>query len=105
LREKKKIVWSVNTANYGHEGPGLFCVFAECSPVRKKQVRPAAERIMRSLRQRPLAREELSRAKNMIQNAWLQSFETYHQQASSLGLYALDDQLNRLENYLPRILA
>ncbi len=105
LREKKKIVWSVSTDNYGHEGPGIFSVFAECSPSKQKLLRPEVERLFGSLRRRPIQRDELSRAKNMIHNAWLQSFETYHQQAASLGLYALDDQLERLENYLPRILA
>jgi zinc protease len=103
LREKKKIVWSVSTANYGHEGPGIFSVFAECSPSRRKQLRPEIERVFESLRRRAPERKELSRAKNIIHNAWLQSFETYHQQATNIGLYALDGQLNRLETYLPRI--
>jgi zinc protease len=105
LREQQKLVWSVSAVNYGHEGPGIFSVFAECTPARRAQVRPAIEKIFSSLRRSPLTKEEVTRAKNMIQNAWLQGFETYHQQATNLGLYALDEQLDRLENYLPRILA
>jgi zinc protease len=104
LREQKKIVWSVSTANYGHEGPGLFCIFAESSPELRKKLKPEIERLLEALRRHPLTRDELSRAKNMISNAWLQSFETYHHQASILGLYALDDQLERLDGYLTRLL-
>jgi zinc protease len=105
LREKKKLVWSISTGNYGHEGPGLFCIFTECSPAKSRQVRPELERLIAALRRNPLSRDELTRAKNMIQNAWLQSFETYHHQASTLGLYAIDQQLDRLDAYLPRILS
>jgi zinc protease len=104
LREKQKLVFAVTAANYGHEGPGIFSIFAECSPARRKELRPAVERVIRSFL-RSLTQQELTRAKNMIQNAWLQSFETYHQQASTVGLYALDNQLERLETYLPRLLA
>jgi zinc protease len=105
LREEKKIVWSVSAANYGQEGPGVFSIFAECNAAKRSRVRASIEQILQSLKRRKPDRQELSRAKNLIQNAWLQSFETYHQQASTLGLYALDDQLERLEKYLPRILA
>jgi predicted Zn-dependent peptidase len=105
LREKKKLVWSVSTANYGHEGPGVFSVFAECGSAKRKPLRREVEHIFDALRKRPLPPKELSRAKNIIQNSWLQGFETYHQQASILGLYALDNQLSRLDSYLPRIAA
>jgi len=103
LREKKKLVWSVSAANYGHDGPGIFSIFAECPFPKRRPLRPAVERLVNALR-RP-ARSELARAKNMIRNAWLQGFESYHQQASTLGLYALDGQLDRLKAYLPRISA
>jgi zinc protease len=104
LREKKKLVWSVSAANYGHEGPGLFSVFAECSPARRKQLKPEVEQIFRALR-RGISGDEVARAKNLMESGWLQSYETYHQQASTLGLYALDNQLDRLNNYLPKLLS
>ena len=97
MREKKKLVWSVSAANYGHEGPGLFAVFAESTPAKFKRLRSEVEQVFESLRRRPVPHEEVSRAKRMIESAWLQGFETYHQQASTIGIYALDGQLDRLE--------
>jgi len=38
----------------------------------------------------PAFARRITRAKNLIHTGWLQSFETYHQQASTVGLYALD---------------
>jgi predicted Zn-dependent peptidase len=93
----------VGTANYGHDGPGIFSIFAECAPAKRRFLRAEVERLFAALR-RP-TREEMTRAKNLIHNAWLQGFETYHQQASTLGLYALDDHLHRLKSYLPKISA
>ena len=105
LREKKKMVWSISAANYGHEGPGLFSVFAECKPSQQSRVRSEVERQFNALRRSPVPHEELARAKNMITTSWMQNFETTHQQASAIGLYALDGQLERLETYLPKIMS
>jgi predicted Zn-dependent peptidase len=103
LREKKKIVWSVTTGNYSHEGPGLFCIFAECRPDRRSQLRRELDRILGSRNRKSFSDEEVTRAQNLLHHAWLQSFETYHQQAACIGLYAMDNQLPRLNQYLQRI--
>ncbi len=103
LREKKRLVWSIGTAHYGHEGPGIFSVFAECTPANRRRLRFEVEKLFNQLK-KPTA-QELTRAKNMIHNAWLQGFESYHQQAATLGVYALDNQLDRLKSYLPRVAA
>lgn len=103
LREKKRLVWSVGTAHYGHEGPGIFSVFAECTPQKRRSLHREIELLFKKLHQPSVA--ELTRAKNMIHSAWLQGFESYHQQASTLGVYALDNQLERLKTYLPQIAA
>lgn len=105
LREEKKIVWSINASNMTYEGPGLFGVFAECAPARRKVLFSAFDELVRGLRRQPPTSRELRRAKNLIQNSWLQGFETYHNQASTIGLFALEDDLERLKNYLPRLLA
>jgi predicted Zn-dependent peptidase len=47
----------------------------------------------------------MTRAKNMIQTSWLQGYETFHNQAATLGAYALENHLGRLKTYLPKILA
>ena len=41
----------------------------------------------------------------MIQTSWLQGYETSHNQAATIGAYALENQLERLKNYLPKILS
>ena len=61
--------------------------------------------ILRGLKKHPPTSEEIHRAKNLIQTSWLQGYETFHNQASTLGAYALDHHLPRLKNYLPTILS
>jgi predicted Zn-dependent peptidase len=56
-------------------------------------------------RRKPFTQAEVGRAQNLLQSAWLQGFETYHQRASTIGLYALDHQMERLEGYMPRLMA
>jgi hypothetical protein len=41
----------------------------------------------------------------MMQTAWLQGYETFHNQASTLGAYALEGHLDRLRQYLPKTLS
>lgn len=105
VREQQKLVWSISAANLTQEGPGIFAVFAECdAKKRASAVRAIREQWMR-LRRMPPTASEITRAKNILQTAWLQGFETYHNQASTLGHFALEHQLDRLKDYLPRILA
>jgi zinc protease len=103
LRERRKLVWSVSTANYGHEGPGLFCVFAECDASKSASAKKAVRRLLEPAGRARFLPKEVTRAKRQIQQSWLQSFESYHQQASNIGLYSIDHQLPRLANYLERI--
>jgi predicted Zn-dependent peptidase len=65
---------------------------------------PALTEQLKKLRKDPPSVKELDRAKNLMQTAWLQGYETYHNQASTLGLFALDDHLDRLTQYLPKLL-
>jgi predicted Zn-dependent peptidase len=103
LREEKKLAYSVSASNLTHEGPGLFAVFAECSPAKRSRFFLAFEDLLKAFARHRLTEAELRRAKNMIENSWLQGMETYHSQASALGLFALEDDLERLRNYLSRI--
>ena len=105
LREEKKIVWSVGTSNITQEGPGIFAIFAEYDAKNHAKVASAIRAILSDLKRKPPTAEEIRRAKNMIQTSWLQGYETFHNQASTLGAYALENNLERLQNYLPKILA
>jgi zinc protease len=105
LREEKKLVWSVGTSNITQEGPGIFAIFAECDPKKEPATGPAVRGILKGLMQRFPSSEEIRRAKNLIQTSWLQGYETFHSQASILGAYTLEGHLERLQNYLPKILA
>jgi zinc protease len=105
LREEKKLVWSVGSSNITQEGPGLFAIFAECDPKKRAQVGPSVASLLAKLKTQPPTAEEITRAKNLIQTSWLQGFETFHNQAATLGAYALENHLDRLRDYLPKILS
>jgi predicted Zn-dependent peptidase len=105
LREEKKIVWSIGASNLTQEGRGIFAVFAECDAKKRPVVEPAMRSILEGLQKRPPTKEEIGRAKNLIQTSWLQGYETFHNQAATLGAYALEGHLARLKNYLPKILS
>jgi len=103
LREDQRLVWSIGVSNLTHEGPGLFGVFAECDVDKERLLSGALDREWQRLRHSPPSAVEIARAKNLMQAAWWQSFETVHSQAATLGLYALEDQLDRLSSYWNRI--
>jgi len=105
LREEKGLVWSVGATNITQEGPGIFAVFTECAAKKRPAVGPAVAAILHGLKRRPPTIEEVGRAKNLIQTSWLQGYETFHNQAATLGSYALENQLPRLKGYLPKILS
>ncbi len=105
LREEKKLVWSVGASNITQEGPGIFAVFAECDVRNRSKIGPAVQAILQGLKKHPPTPEEIRRAKNLIQTSWLQGYETLHNQAATIGAYALDHQLARLKGYLPKILS
>ena len=93
LREEKKLVWSVGASNITQEGRGIFAIFAECDAKNRPLVAPAVQSILHGLKKHPPTQEEIRRAKNLIQTSWLQGYETFHNQASTLGSYALDHHL------------
>jgi zinc protease len=105
LRETKKLVWSVNAFNLTHSGPGLFGILFECDAPRRDAATEELYRVLRSLKRRAPIDYELRRAKNLIQTSWLQGYETYHHQAATIGSFAIDGNLQRLKNYLPRLLS
>ena len=107
LREEKKIVWSVGASNITQEGPGIFAVFAEFdAPKNDSAVAAGVRAVLRGLRSSPPTESEIHRAKNLMQTSWLQGYETFHNQASTLGAYALEDHLSRACGIiLPKILS
>lgn len=105
LYEEEKLVWTISATHYTQQTGGMFAVFADCEPSKRKRVDQAIRREFERLCKHPPTASEISRAKNLVQTSWLQGFETFHNQASVIGAYALDDQLGRLERYLPRLLA
>jgi zinc protease len=105
LREEKKIVWSVGASNITQEGPGIFAVFAEFDAKNGHKVAAAVRAVLRGLKSNPPTENEIRRAKNMMQTSWLQGYETFHNQAATLGAYALENHLHRLRRYLPHIIS
>jgi zinc protease len=105
LREEKKIVWSIGASNITQEGPGIFAVFAEFDAPNGARVAAGVRAVLRGLKSSPPTEGEILRAKNMMQTSWLQGYETFHNQAATLGAYALENHLDRLRRYLPKILS
>jgi zinc protease len=105
LREKKRLVSSVSAMNYTQEGPGFFGVFAECEPEKQAAYTTALNHLIAQFVRRGPTAKEIQRAKNAIQTSWWQGWETMHNQASALGHHALDGQLDRFEQSLPKLMA
>ncbi len=105
LYEEKKLVWSISTTHHTQQTGGMFAIFAECAPQKRRAVDAAVRNEIARLLRTPPSLAELNRAKNLVQTSWLQGFETFHSQAGVVGAYALDHQLHRLKNYLPTLLA
>ena len=105
FREAKKLAWSISASNLTHEGPGLFGVFAECEFKKLPSLAPALQRLWKRLLRTPPSDADLSRAKHLLQTGWLQGYESYHNQAATIGSFALENHLDRLRRYLPRLLS
>ncbi len=105
LRESKKLVWSISAANLTHEGPGVFGIFADCEAARRVEVTRAIRTLLRNLKVSPATPAEILRAKKLLETSWFQGFETIHGRAGLIGSFALENHLERLEAYLPRLLS
>jgi len=105
IREEKKLVWSIGASNITQEGPGIFAIFAEFNAAKGRRVAGAVEDILRGLKKNPPTHGEIQRAKNLVQTSWLQGYETFHNQAATIGAYALENHLDRLKHYLPKVLS
>ena len=90
--------------NLTHEGPGVFAILFECDPKKRAQATAALAAELRRLHRRSPSAQELRRAKNLLQTAWLQGYETFHHQAATIGSFAIDGQVERLNRYLPTVL-
>jgi zinc protease len=105
IREEQKLVWSIGASNITQEGPGIFAIFAEFDAAKGDRVAGAVKDVLRGLKKNPLQDAEIRRAKNLVQTSWLQGYETFHNQAATIGAYALENHLDRLKQYLPKILS
>lgn len=105
IREEQKLVWSIGASNITQEGPGIFAVFAEFDAPKAPRVAAAVQDVLRELKRNPPTAVEVRRAKNLVQTSWLQGYETFHNQAATIGAYALENHLARLKHYLPKTLA
>ncbi|MFH1380371.1 MAG: pitrilysin family protein, partial [bacterium] len=103
LREKKKLVWSIDAYFYTHTGTGLFTISAACDPEKQDAVLEAIQDELDYVKDNPPAEAEIQRAKKIIQANLIYANETYNAQASQLGQYALLNQLTFLKKYMQNI--
>ena len=105
VREEKKLVWSIGASNITQEGPGIFAIYAEFDAAKGLRAAGAVEDVLRGLKKNPPKDAEIRRAKNLTQTSWLQGYETFHNQAATIGAYALENHLDRLKQYLLKVLS
>jgi predicted Zn-dependent peptidase len=103
LREEKQIVYSIGCGFSSQQGTGYFYISALYDPDKTdsviKEIKIEIEKILNE----GISKQELIRAKEIINSQWYFSQETFHQQASLIGYWSIIDRLNILENYLNKI--
>lgn len=103
LREKMQIVWTIKAGFYTRTGSGMFTISAECEPQKREAVLNAIQDELDDLKLHPPAESEIIRAKNYLLSNWIFDNETFHQQASNLGLYGVLDRLSFYNKYAKNI--
>ncbi len=103
LREEKQLVYSIGSGFYTQEGTGVFYISAVCNPknveIVKKEVSQEIEKIITE----EIPEEELEKVKEIVKSHWYFEFETYNQQASTIGYWALYDNLKFIQSYIKNV--
>jgi zinc protease len=104
LVEKKKIAFSVNTANYTPRHDGLFIITVECKTQAVEEVIQTVKKLTQNLKTKELSQAQLMRAKNYFLTDYFKGLETNEGLASRLAIdYALMGDYNFSTKYLESI--
>ena len=103
LREEKQLVYSIGSGFYSQLGTGIFAVSAVCKEENvelvKREISIEFDRIINE----KVSTAELKKAKELVKSQMYFEHETYHQQAKTVGYWALSNKLKFAKNYLKKI--
>ncbi|MCK5534538.1 insulinase family protein [bacterium] len=103
LREKKKLVWNIESGFLTQKGQGPFVVSAFCEFTKIQKVRDEVLGEIAKIKDGALGEKELNKAKIMLESDYFFNNETFANQAFSLGYYETLDTCEFLQSYLEQI--
>ncbi|MFA5780230.1 MAG: pitrilysin family protein [Elusimicrobiota bacterium] len=103
LVEETKLAYTVSVSFATHNGPGLFYVYAECSPENASAVTNKILIELNQLTFENVTDEELDRAKTLLMRDKLLQEQTPDGKAEELGFYAALGNRKIAENYTKNI--
>lgn len=103
LVEETKLAYTISVSFATHKGPGLFYVYAECSPENASAVSNKILIELNELTFELVSDEELDRAKTVLIRDKLLQEQTPDGKAEELGFYAVLGNRKIAENYIKNI--
>ncbi|MFH2070682.1 MAG: pitrilysin family protein [Elusimicrobiota bacterium] len=103
LRERKQMVYSIGSGFYSQAGSGIFYVSAVCDAEKKEDVIKEIKSELETALNERIDTAEIDKAKEIVRSGWYFSFETYNQQAHTVGYWALLDRIKFVREYLKNI--
>ncbi|MFN7182355.1 MAG: M16 family metallopeptidase [Planctomycetota bacterium] len=103
LREEKQLVYSIGSGFHTQQGTGVFFISAVCNSENVEKVKKEVSQEIEKIITEEIPELELEKAKKIVKSHWYFDFETYHQQAQTVGYWALNDNLNFVKNYLRNV--
>ena len=85
LRDRLRLVHSVDAWSYTPRDAGLFGISAQCDPARERETIAALWTEVRRMRETPCTTEEIDKARRMLIVDELHSLQSMHGQADSLA--------------------
>ncbi len=99
LREKKRLVYGISAGYYAQKGDGIFEVSMIHEPNKYQEVQQSISTEIKRLAEEGPDDDELLRAKEVIKSNWLIGTEKAHDQASLMGYWKLQNNLDILKKY------
>jgi zinc protease len=101
--EETKLAYGISASFATHKGPGLFHVYAECSPENANSLSNKILLELNELTFEPVSGEELNRAKTLLMRDKLLQEQTPDGKAEELGFYAVLGNSEIADNYAKNI--
>lgn len=103
LKERKRLVESIDAGVFAQGHPGFFIVDAVLDPEKTPQAREAIFQEIARLQDRPVGEEEILKAKHMAESSYIFSQETVEGQGRNLGFYEILGDYTMADRYVERL--